>query len=335
MISIIIVGYNNLLDLKDCFESIFKNSYKNFKVIYVDNGSSDNSYNFVRKKFKQVKLIKSKNIGYAGGNNLGIKKAIKLGAKYIFILNPDTIIDKNCLKELSSKASADKILQPLILIYERGKKTNLINTTGNHLNFLGISYCNDYRKTKRAAKTSLIPCASGAGFFVPVKILNDIGSFKDRYFMYHEDVDLSWRARISGYEIALVPEALVYHKYSFSKNKKKFYFAEKNRLDFFFSNFQTKTILLIIAPFLINELLITFYSIIDGWFFYKITSSFAFVVSINKTSSDRRKLKRKVKDRELVKYLSGEVSFSQKKFPLQNFYNQVYCTYWLLIKKLI
>ena len=180
-----------------------------------------------------------------------------------------------------------------------------------------------------------VACASGAGFLIPVNILKDIGLFKERFFMYHEDVDLSWRARIAGYEIILIPEAIVYHKYSFTKGKKKFYFVEKNRLDFVFSNFQARTILLILIPFLLNELLITLYSIVDGWFLYKIASSFTFLFNLGRIASSRRKLKRIVPDKQLINFISGEVSFSAKKLPLQNFYNRVYCTYWNFVKKLI
>jgi len=335
MISIIVVGHNHRKDLKGCFDSLLKSGYKNFKIIFVDNGSSDGSLDFVRKNYPKIIAIKNNNTGYAGGNNVGIRKAIRLKTKYIFILNPDTIIDENCLKQLSSQAKENRILQPLFLIYQKGKKTNLINTTGSYLNFMGISYCSNYREKKQAAHSSQIPSASGAGFFIPVKIFKDIGLFKSRFFMYFEDTDLSWRARMAGYEIYLQNEAIVYHKYSFSKSKKKYYFAERNRLDFIFSSFEIKTILLIFVPFLINEILITIFSLIDGWFFYKIAASASFLGRIGPVLKDRRRLKRRVRDRELVQYLSGEVSFSEKKIPLQNFYNQVYCTYWSLVKKLI
>ncbi|MFH1855244.1 MAG: glycosyltransferase, partial [bacterium] len=140
MISIVIVGYNSRQDLKDCFDSLFTSSYKRFKIIYVDNGSSDGSYQFVKDNYSKVIAIKNKNTGYAGGNNVGIKYALKhnmskypyrsslparrsfneVGSRtnfsiprlsavhsknktdkantraeshYVFILNPDTIVD--------------------------------------------------------------------------------------------------------------------------------------------------------------------------------------------------------------------------------------------------
>lgn len=122
MIGVVVVGFNNRHDLKGCLDSLLKSGYKKFKAIYVDNGSSDGSADFVEKSYQKVIVIRNSNTGYAGGNNLGIKQALKLKCDYIFLLNPDTLIDQNCLEELAKHADSKTILQPLILIYEKGKK---------------------------------------------------------------------------------------------------------------------------------------------------------------------------------------------------------------------
>ena len=257
MISIIIVGYNSLKYLDDCLSSLFESSYKNFEVIFVDNNSKDSSMSFIKKAFSTVEIIESKkNLGFAGGNNLGIKKALKNKSEYIFLLNPDTIIDKDCLEKLINKADDRTILQPLILLHENSKKTNLINTTGGYLNFLGFSYCSDYRLDKKMAKEKDIAIASGAAVFIPAEILRKIGLFDESFFMYHEDVDLFWRARLFGHNIKLLPNALVWHKYSFSKNNKKIFYVERNRLLFLYKNFELKYWILILPIFIFNEIIV-------------------------------------------------------------------------------
>ena len=138
-LAIIIVGFNSKKYLSDCLRALRKaDKTDKTKVFFIDNDSSDESVLFIRKNFPEVMVIESKkNLGFAGGNNLGIEEAIKTGADHILLLNPDTIIDQNCLKVLESKADTQTILQPLILLHLDGKMTDLVNTSGNHLNFLG------------------------------------------------------------------------------------------------------------------------------------------------------------------------------------------------------
>jgi len=335
MISVIIVGYNSQKYLDDCLSSLFSSTYTQFKVIFIDNNSSDDSVNFVKRKFPKVEIIESKdNLGFTGGNNLGMERAYSNGSDFVFLLNPDTIIDKDCLATLIKKADKNTILQPLILLHEKGKNTDLINTTGNYLNFLGISYCNNYRKPSASAHEEEIPTASGAAVLIPTNILKKTGMFDESFFMYHEDVDLCWRARILGFNIKLVPNAYVWHKYSFGRNNKKMFFIERNRLLFIFKNFETKTILLISPLLLVNEILMFFYSLVSGWPIQKISASIDFLrIMIKKRN--RLVLTRKATDRELKKYLSGDIEFSEIKIKLLKIYSWFCAKYWKMIRSFI
>lgn len=338
LVSIIIVGYNSKKYLKDCFDSILTMDYKKIKVIFVDNNSSDESVQYIKNRYPKTVIINSdKNLGFAGGNNLGIKKALEYKSDYLFLLNPDTIIDKKCLSLLIKTADEKTIRQPLVLIYKKDK-TDKINTAGNHLNFLGISYCGEYNKNASEAKNdNEIPSASGSALLVPRKILHKIGLLDPSFFMYHEDLDLCWRAHIAGFKVKLNSRARVWHKYEFSRNKNKYYYIERNRLFFLIKNFQLKTLILIAPMFIINEILMIVWSIISGWFLLKLKSYYDVIRSLKKLISQRKTIEnlRKTNDNKLKDFIGYEVNFSEAEIPLLGVYGMVMRFYWSLIYYLV
>ena len=334
MISVIIVGHNSRKDLDECFDSILKNTYKNFRIILVDNDSCDDSLEFTKMNYPSVITIKNRNNGYAGGNNLGIRKAIKLKTDYIFLLNPDTIIDKECFSNLVKKANRKTILQPLILLNINKKNTDLINTTGGHLNFLGFSYCSNYKEDKSVAIEGDIPTASGAAVFIPVSLLEKVGMFDESFFMYHEDVDLSWRARKLGFNIKLIPASVVWHKYSFSKNKNKVFYSERNRLFFLYKNFSFRYRLLIFPAFVINELLVLLYSLFGGWLFAKLRTYPSCIKLITKHKQNTKKYRKEANGpSNIIDFISSDINFSEVKIPFSSVLNHATRIFWNLIRK--
>jgi GT2 family glycosyltransferase len=339
MIGVIIVTYNNEQDIFECLKSVFLSTYKHFKVMIIDNNSTDETVKLVKSKYPKVTIYPLKeNMGFAAGNNFGIKKAISSRINNIFLLNPDTVIDKNCLAQLDKKNNHQTILQPLILIHDSKKKTNLVNTSGSILNFLGFSYCGNYReKSNLISNDNDIALASGAAMFVPVSIFKKIGVFDKKFFMYYEDADFSLRARIYGINIQIIPSAKIWHKYNFSRNKNKFYYTERNRLLFLFRNFSNKYFLLILPIFVINEILILIYSMITGWFYEKIKSYFSVVALLSAENKMRNKNYKKIikQENNLKKYITSEISFSEIKSPLFTPYNVILKIYWRIVNEII
>lgn len=335
-VAILVVGYNSRSYLDDCLRSIKESSYRNWKVFFIDNGSTDNTLSYVEKNYPEVTVVaNNRNLGFAAANNLAAGRAIEAGYEYIFLLNPDTVLDSKCVEHLVARAQPTVILQPLILLFNQ-RKTDLINTAGNVLHYLGMSYVGNYKNNFRETACATNPAlASGAAMFIPAKIIQKIGLFDETYFMYHEDVDFSWRARIAGYSITLVSEALVWHKYQFSRNKKKFFYSERNRLKFIAKNYQPKTLILIAPMFLINELLVTAHSIFSGWFGYKIKANWAATVSLGETIRARKKIVRLITDRQLQRYLSSEINFTEVRIPLVGLYNNLTRGYWKVISRFI
>lgn len=338
MISIIIVGYNSKKYLDDCLSSIFNSNYKNSRVIFVDNNSTDDSIKFIKNKFRKVIIVKSKeNLGFAGGNNLGIKKAIEMKTDYIFLVNPDTITERECFEILIKNANTKTILQPLILLYKNGHKTKIVNTTGGILNFLGFSYCSDYKKDAKEIIDKNIPLASGAGVFIPSEVFRKIGFFDENFFMYHEDVDLFWRARMSGFEIELISSAIIWHKYSFSRNINKMFYFERNRLLFLYKNFSVKYLGLIFPMFIINEFLMLLYSLFSGWFWLKLNSYVSIFKLLKKESNQRKEIiaNKIISDKLLKRFIVSDISFSEIRSIFFAPYNFLLKIYWKLINMTI
>lgn len=221
-VSIIIVNWNGKKWLENCLSSVYKQSYKNFEVYFVDNGSIDKSSDFVRKKFPGVKIIQlSKNTGFAEGNNIGIREAFKdKQVKYIVCLNNDTIVDKNWLNELIKTAENNQNVGAVgsIALHSNEK----IQTAGIQIrkdlllseDWLGQMSLG-HNQNKIAFKEELpIFAPSGVSALYPKKVLIDVGLFDKDFFAYCEDIDLGFRITGAGYSCFLSPKSNLIHFHS-------------------------------------------------------------------------------------------------------------------------
>lgn len=277
-VGVLILGYNSLEYLKNCFDSLALQNYKNVSIYFGDNGSKDGSISFVKKNYPKVKTRDLKiNNGYAKGNNLLLKIAFKDGMDLCFIINSDTVLKKNTISELVSSYNNHKnkgikvgLIQPVILLHQDKTK---INTVGNAVHLMGFGFCKDYMKKYVQIKNDKeILSVSGTGMLMSKEFYEDIGAFDEDFFMYNEDQDLSIRSFLSGYKNFLSSRSIMYHKYSFSKNKDKWFYTERNRLLIMLKNYPDKLLLFLAIPFLITEIFVIIYSLFTGWFFQKILS---------------------------------------------------------------
>jgi len=210
---IIIVNWNNWTDTLECLESLKNNDYLNYKVVIIDNGSKE--------KFQisdsKVKVIYNKeNLGFSGGNNVGIKYALENKADYILLLNNDTIVSNNFLSKMVEIAEKDNkigIVGPKIYfpdskkIWFAGGKINWLYNKGIMKGFNEID--NGQYNKPEAQKTDYI---TGCCALIKKEVLKKIGLMPEEYFLYYEDTDWSLKAQKQGYKCIFVPSAIIWHK---------------------------------------------------------------------------------------------------------------------------
>ena len=247
MVSIIIPNYNGGDLLYNCINSIYKNiSIKDFEIIVVDNGSTDNSINRVKSNFQNVEIISSNsNLGYSGGCNLGATHA---SGKYLLFLNNDTEHSNEWIEKLvhfldsNSKIAA---VQPKILNIHNKKLFDYAGGAGGFIDKFCFPFVqgrifhtleedhNQYNNPSR------IFWASGAAFMIRSNIFKTLEGFDKVYFAYMEEIDLCWRAQAMGYKIYSVPDSFVYHygKQTIKENTiKSHYLNHRNSWILFFKN---------------------------------------------------------------------------------------------------
>lgn len=211
-VAIIILNYR-VKDLSlQCIKSVLKSDYQNLQVIAVDNDSQDGFEDEVRKIPNVNFLQTGANLGFTGGNNLGIKQALNGGADYVFILNPDTTVEKETISKLVLGLESNNagIVGPKIYfessknIWYAGGNFDKNNVLGSHI---GVNE-KDAGQYDIQQETDYV---TGAAMLVKKEVFEKIGLFDDRYFLYYEDSDFCVRAKRAGFKIMYIPTAIVYH----------------------------------------------------------------------------------------------------------------------------
>jgi len=250
--AVIIVNWNGKHLLKDCFDSLREQTNKNFVTYLVDNNSSDDSIEFTKKNYPEIKIIKlKKNYGFAKGNNEGIKEAIKdQNIKYILTLNNDTVVDKDWLKNLVDSSKKNPKIGACASKTLYLEKKDTINSNGISIYQDGhaISW-RGFEKAINYPREEEIFAPSAVAALYKREALEKIGLFDDSFFMYQEEVDLAWRLRYGGYISIYCPNAIVYHAHSATSkafSPLKAYYSERNRIWVVYKNF---TILMILKSF--------------------------------------------------------------------------------------
>ena len=211
-IAIIIINWKKYDFTLSCIDSVLKSSYKNFKIVLIDNESQKDLSNEFEKN-KNIHIIKNeKNEGFARANNQAIKYSIKNGFDYVLLLNNDTIIKYDLLGSLIKQSNTlnQQIIQPLILNYDGSK---IWNAGGTINNFFGTFHTLKKGKIFKNFKSNscLTEWFTGCCVFINTDIFKDIGYFDERFFAYYEDIDFSIRLKKMGYSIALMTDSHLQH----------------------------------------------------------------------------------------------------------------------------
>jgi GT2 family glycosyltransferase len=226
-ISIVIPNFNGNEFLKECLSSIKEQTYPSYDVIIVDNGSKDESVEFIQNNYPEFKLIQNKeNLGFATAVNQGIKAS---QGEYIFLLNNDTELDVNCIYNLLTCIKKDDKLFAVSSKMIQYNNRNLIDDAGDEYTIVGYTRkVGNNRSSERYQHEREIFSASAGAALYRKSVFDIIGYFDENFFAYMEDVDISYRARLYGFKCYYCPSAVVYHHLSATSGSK--YNAFKIRL---------------------------------------------------------------------------------------------------------
>ena len=170
------------------------------------------------------------------------------------------------------------------------------------------------------------------------EVLELVGYFDDEeVFMYHDDLDLGWRLLLFGYKNYLVPESIVYHKYQYNRNQKKYYFLEVSRFVSIIKYYELKTIILILPAMLILEAGILVFSIFHGWFSDKIRAYHYIISNFSRLLRKRSRVQKSrcLSDRDISKYFKGEITFRELNNICLQLVNPLFNVYWHSVQKIL
>lgn len=210
-VSVVIPNWNGKEFLEVCLKSLKKQTFKDFEVIIVDNGSTDGSKEFIKKYYPDFKIIAlPQNVGFSPAVNLGIKKAV---GEYIFLLNNDTKVDKKCIEQLVKTLELRKDVGMVAAKMLNFYTPELIDSAGDyidvvgHANNIGIGQ----KDGPKFNKEDYVFLVTGGGSLIRRNVFEKVGLLDDSYFAYFEDVDFCLRAQYQGFKAYYQPKAVVYH----------------------------------------------------------------------------------------------------------------------------
>lgn len=242
LVSIIIVNYNGEDILVDCLNSVRSQDYRNIEVIVVDNASADRSVPLVREQYPEVKLIcSSTNTGFTGGNNLGVRSA---SGEYLVLLNNDTVVHSHWLTELLAtfRSSNAGVVTSKVITDDVPEEYYTMNGSINFIGYNIMRVFSDLSAVFFAGGASLMLRNDGTGKIFP-----------EEYFLYQEDVFLSWKMRLMGRPVLMSQRSIVYHRGSATTKKQlsaySTFYQERNRLLNALLLFETKTLIKLLPYF--------------------------------------------------------------------------------------
>jgi GT2 family glycosyltransferase len=233
-VSVIILNWNGRRFMRDCLSSLKQQSYREFEVIVVDNGSTDGSADLIRSEYSDfAKLVRNRrNLGFGRGNNIGAEHS---NGRYLLLLNNDCVVDKLWIAELVKEAESERRIgmcaSKILSFYDR----RVIDNTGHLIYRDGLNRGRGRLEVDAGQydlkRDIFFPSACAALY--RREAFDEIGGFDEDFFAYGDDTELGIRVRLTGWKCRFVPTAIAYHKYSGSTSAYsplKAFLVERNRI---------------------------------------------------------------------------------------------------------
>ncbi|MGC2422971.1 MAG: glycosyltransferase family 2 protein [Nitrospirota bacterium] len=340
-VAVVLVNYKGYARkyLPDCIESLKRQDFRDFKVLIVDNESSEETFDFIRETAPEAEIIRNeRNEGFAGGNNAGMRAALRQGLRYIILFNIDTVIGETAVSGMVRAADAEEragAVQARLMLWPDKER---INSIGNLTHFLGFGFCKGYGEkwSPGLINGKYICYPSGASVLLKADVLKEVGLFDESLWMYNEDQDLGWRIWLAGWSCVLAEDAVVYHKYEFSRSGSKYYYVDRNRVIAILKNYHWLTLLLIAPAFLVMEAGLLLFSVKEGSFKEKmgVYKYFLNLKNLKNILKSRAGIQanRKIREKEAVKLFSGRIWYEEIDDVRLRMVNPLFDMYWKFIK---
>jgi GT2 family glycosyltransferase len=297
LVAILIVTYNSADHIPALFQSLRAHTdLRGVALVVVDNASEDGTLRALEAERPRMETLEilplPRNTGFTGGSNVALTRARALGARYVLLLNPDTMVTAGWLEALIAvmERRADvAAAQPLILLWDDPQR---INSAGNLVHFCGFGYCDAYGQRISEAglgdEVRSVAYASGAALCLRLSALDEVGDFDELLFLYHEECDLQIRLRQAGYDCVLVPTARVLHKYNPTFSPEKYGWLERNRWMVMLKDWPMSVLLAAVPVLAGVELAVCLFALQKGWLRQKVYASFDIAVHLRELMAARR-----------------------------------------------
>ncbi|MEY4723278.1 MAG: hypothetical protein RLZZ324_791 [Candidatus Parcubacteria bacterium] len=335
-VHIIIVWYDGAKYVDALFASLARMDRTGLEaeIVCVDNKSNDDTLAQLRARAPGLQgttvITSDKNLGFAGGNNLAMRRALDAGAEYVYLLNQDTEVEPDFLvramEGMTSAGPHGRAVGAVQSLLRLHPEKHLVNSAGNAIHFLGLGYSLGYRQPVASVSRDTMPeisYPSGAGVLLSVAALRVTGLFDDLFFMYHEDLDLGWRLRLAGYRCILAPRSVVYHKYEFSRSVRKLYYMERNRGIVLLKDLRAWSLAVLAVPLAVAEVGLFVAALKGGWWreklrayaFFLKPASWTYVLRARRAVQKTRV----VSDREIVRLFTPVIAFQDVTGPFTRY----------------
>jgi len=331
-VSAIIVGYSGAPEvLAGAIDALLTQTLTPTQIICVDQSPDGRFDKHLRDTHPAVQRIRStENVGYSSACNRAAQSAT---GEFLFFINPDTRAHESCVEILvgALRQRHEAAIAGAQILLPDGR----VNAGDNSLHLTGLAWAGHYGAPPEQGPPRPAAVVSGAALLARRSAFESLGGYTEGFFMYHDDVELAWRARLAGWEVVFCPEALVAHDYEFAKGGYKWRYMERNRWWCLLAFYEMRTLLLLAPLLLAVEAAIWRRALSEGWLEDKLAAWRLLWGDRGRLRSARRSVQggRTVGDHAIVERMTSAVdspfiasSASQRGAPLLAAYRRLLLT---------
>jgi GT2 family glycosyltransferase/glycosyltransferase involved in cell wall biosynthesis len=325
-ISVVVVGFGDEPVLAQCLESVTAQLCSGDDVVLVDHGIRDVP------PMERVQVVTPRdNGGFGAGCAAG---AAATSGEVLVFVNSDAVLRPGALAALASRAADPRVglVGGLVVLADR---QDTVNSVGLPVHLSGLSWCDAYGEpVSRHGEPKQIASVAGALFACRREVWDLLGGMEESYFMYHEDTDLSLRCHLAGLEVVFCPDAVATHAYDFSRNPRKMFFLERNRLVTVLADYPPHLLARVLPVLVLLEPLYLVIAARDGWATEKIRAWLWLGRNAGRVSRRRKRVQSAVrKPHALDDILTPSISQTQLEQPAAvSFLNHGMRLYWRLAR---